>query len=93
MEFMDAFGVHKLQQKDFPALEGGTPKAGWVKGACPPLKRHPYGCARGRARSAAGFDRLSSAGAAGGWAEGSMQAGLAGIPYLSPHKLRHGHAV
>jgi hypothetical protein len=29
-EFLDAFGVQKLQKKDFPALEGGTPKAGGV---------------------------------------------------------------
>jgi hypothetical protein len=36
-EFFDAFGAEKLQKKDFPALEGGAPKAGWVKGPCPPL--------------------------------------------------------
>ena len=36
-EFLDAFGVQKLQKKDFPALEGGAPKAGWVKDTCPPL--------------------------------------------------------
>jgi hypothetical protein len=33
-EFLDAIGVQKLQKKDFPALEGVAPKAGWVKGTC-----------------------------------------------------------